>query len=692
VATSRPQDSPEAARNIILLIGDGMGVNHIRAARLNKVGPQGELAMDRLPVKGRMGTQPFEDAITDSAAAATAMATGAKTRNGYLSVSPLTGEPLETILEQAQVAGKATGLVVTSSLADATPAAFMAHSTDRNQPNRIVEQLLEHGVDVALGGGAQQFIPAGSFLDVASEPPGASCEGRRRDTRSLAREAEQFGYEVVTDREMLASVREAPVLGLFACLTMNFDRERLSAEPSLAEMTENALRLLSREPAGFFLMVEGSRIDHAAARGDSANVIGDVLAFDDAVAEALAFAETDPATLVIVAADHETGGLTIDLEPSETGPGADLNIPIAGNRDAKMRLVWSTSEHTAQEVVILAEGARSELAAEVGDNTDVYTLMAVAFGFKRLEAVVAPEPEATTEPAPIGELCSAEAERIRPSDTLPEARPSGTLKIGLTGHSNMWWQGTTGLGRSNVDRGELIAGLLNRQGLDFTVFLGDDFHICNPAETVLFTQVAARFDHPVIKVLGNHDLDDNPGETIDLSQRDRFERLFGREIYSYFDARGYRFVLLSAEAATGNSVVSAAQIKFLKEALDSSPYPVVVFAHHVLPVRQEEQLGAMIGAGSRNVVSILETVQESGKVVFWGWIHFYSTGRAPVQSQGIVVYSPHFLTGHVDGEDIDTLQTSVLTLGESTIEIKVFDVISARVLQTYSFGLPQVMN
>ncbi len=303
---------PDAAwasghRNIILMIGDGFGPQHFGATWL-----YGERVLDRqlcmvdVMRRGQTGyvVNDTADAIvTESAAAATQMATGQRAAARVLSVSPEPppgGTPFRTVLEIAQEKGMATGLVTTSGITDATPAAFAAHVLNRNWEDQVAEQELAHGVDVLMGGRKEFFLPRST--------PGS----KRTDERDLTAEARAAGYAVVQDEQELGQVSRGKVLGLFSFGNMAYEMDRTgTGQPSLAAMTRKALSLLSQGNRGFFAMIEGGRIDHAAHRNDTAGVIHDSLAFDDAICVAAEFQRRNPNTLLIVTADHETGGMTL---------------------------------------------------------------------------------------------------------------------------------------------------------------------------------------------------------------------------------------------------------------------------------------------------------------------------------------------------------------------------------------------
>lgn len=296
-ATVSPDERPT---NIILLIPDGFGPASATMARdyLRKYEGISALALDSIQT-GSVRTFSTSSRVTDSAAGATAYATGHKTYNGAIAVDTLK-QPVATILQAAERRGMATGLVATSRITHATPASFSAHVVERWMENEIAEQQLTSGADVILGGGKRHFLPS-------------SVDGsRREDDRNLMDEAAAEGYQVVESRGDLMDITEGPVLGLFSMSHMDYEIDRDPAkQPSLAEMTEKTLELLSADEDGYFVMIEGSRIDHAGHSNDAAAHLHDILAYNEAVAAALKYAERDGNTLVVSVSDHETGGLTL---------------------------------------------------------------------------------------------------------------------------------------------------------------------------------------------------------------------------------------------------------------------------------------------------------------------------------------------------------------------------------------------
>ncbi|MFQ5859332.1 MAG: alkaline phosphatase [Anaerolineae bacterium] len=360
--SGQPGDLPQPqARDIILLIGDGMGPHHRAAARYLSVGPAGALAMDGLTVAGYARTYSANALVTDSAAAATAIASGAKTYNGAIGVDAV-GNPVKTILEQAQALGKATGLVTTTQIAHATPAAFAAHVTNRSMMTEIARQLLEHGVDVLLGGGEDQWLP--------TDQAGCFGAGERTDGLNLIRSAITNGYTYVCTPAQFDAINPAVIqklLGLFA------DEGMVRPyQPSLADMTGKAIDIVSQDPDGFFLMVEGGQIDWASHANDADNALGDTIGFDEAVAVARQFAAQHPETLVIVTADHETGGLTLE---GAGGSPQTFTTPDG----AQFTIDWTSNSHTAVDVPVLAEGPHAWALSGSYENTYIFEVMATAF-------------------------------------------------------------------------------------------------------------------------------------------------------------------------------------------------------------------------------------------------------------------------------------------------------------------------
>ncbi|MBA4390116.1 MAG: alkaline phosphatase [Syntrophus sp. (in: bacteria)] len=334
-----PAYAEEAARpkNIILFIGDGMGVSQITAGKIVK----GNLNLEQFKILGLLTTHSLKTLGTDSAAAGTALATGSKTYNGSVSVSQ-NNEPLKTIVEYAKEKQKATGLVVSSSVTDATPAAFVAHVDSRRKEAIIAEQITRSGIDVLFGGGLAYFLP---------QSTGGS---KRNDEMNLITELEKRMKVIRTVEEFQKLGDVDPVAGFFALRDMPKANERL---PQLAEMTKKAIDILSKNQKGFFLMVEGSQIDWAAHKHSQDYLISEVIDFDNAVGIGLDFAKKDAQTLVIVTADHETGGFAIH-------DGSIKEKKITDSR-------FTGNRHTATMVPLFAYGPGGSAFAGIGDNTIV---------------------------------------------------------------------------------------------------------------------------------------------------------------------------------------------------------------------------------------------------------------------------------------------------------------------------------
>ncbi len=299
IAAAGPVRAQDARpRNVVFLIADGFGPASETLARAANGGP---LALDGIRT-GSVSTEATDSRVTDSAAGATAYACGIKTYNGAIAVGP-EGAPCVTVLEAARDAGYATGLVATSRITHATPAAYAAHVPSRADEAGIAVQMAAGRVDVLFGGGGRFFVP---------EAQG----GSRSDGRDVRRDLLAQGVVVTTTRAGFDGLRSAPAVALLAPDHMAYEIDRDETdEPSLAEIATKALDLLAATPAartrGFFLMIEGSRIDHAGHANDAATHARDILAYDAAVAAVLAWARRDGATLVVSTADHETGGLTL---------------------------------------------------------------------------------------------------------------------------------------------------------------------------------------------------------------------------------------------------------------------------------------------------------------------------------------------------------------------------------------------
>ena len=363
VGRFQPTNATSPAKNLVLMIGDGMGFGTLSSVYYTPGGrTMSIVSMSRAGATGWLSTDCTDRTVTDSGAAATAMATGHKTKECYISVSPA-GKPLETLLERCKSEGKLAGIIGTDRVTRATEAAFAAHHENRFAENDISRQMLAAGLDVLMGGGLRHWIPQ------------STRGSKREDDVDLIAEAKAKGYAVISNREQLkAYAGSGKLLGLFGGTNaqMAFEVEREGTdEPSLAEMTEAALAILSRGSKGFFLMVEGSKIDHANHLNEFEKSRAETLAFDRAVGIVLDFARRDEDTLVVVTADHDTGGMAV------TG----LKVP-AGD-DIAPHVKWASGDHTAIFVPLIAWGPHAQAFSGFHDIPELAGLMARALGIKR---------------------------------------------------------------------------------------------------------------------------------------------------------------------------------------------------------------------------------------------------------------------------------------------------------------------
>ncbi|WP_413451873.1 alkaline phosphatase [Georgenia phoenicis] len=383
----------DRAQNVIVLVGDGMGIAHREAVRLATVGREGELTMNELHYQGWTQTDPAdpEEVVTDSAAGATAFATGVRSYNGAIAVD-LAGNPVPTLLERAERAGKSTGLVTTSQVTDATPASFGSHVTDRANQSEIARQYLENSKpEVILGGGEDWWYPAGTEGAWPDNPETDPSEGSRGTAGNLVARAQRLGYEYVTDAEELAAADGRRLLGLFANQEM-FEHVGPAAplyEPAvpLTAMADKALEVLSRDRDGFFLVIEEEGIDEMAHHGHAAEMIAAGRELDETVALARDFAARHGNTLIVVVGDHETGGLAIELvdDEDESGEGEQAEegpFTLAGT-DLTFTIDWTTGGHTGAATPASAEGPGADAMVDVRDNTDIHDLVLEAMRLRR---------------------------------------------------------------------------------------------------------------------------------------------------------------------------------------------------------------------------------------------------------------------------------------------------------------------
>ena len=314
-------------KNIVFVVGDGTGINQIALSRIVKGGPDHKLAIDQLPINGISLTHPYGNLITDSAAAATAWATGKKTKNKYLSIDQ-EKNILKTLPEMLYEKGYISGIVATSSITHATPAAFFAHIDSRYKEKEIANQFLNSPINIGLGGGLE-------FFDI------------EKASKS----------HVLLDRKELLDLdfrSDKKILGLF-------DKDgivRSEEKPTQRQMTAFALQHLSKNIdacTGFFLMTEGSQIDWAAHDNDAKKMLIEFDDFDNTVKDLINFVTNDKNTLLIITADHETGGLQIMKQNNK-------NVLIK----------WGTGSHTGTPVGVYAYGPGAHKFSDLMDNTDIH--------------------------------------------------------------------------------------------------------------------------------------------------------------------------------------------------------------------------------------------------------------------------------------------------------------------------------
>jgi alkaline phosphatase len=320
-------------RKVILMIGDGMGLAQIYAGMTAK---GGHLALERCRIIGLSKTNSADDYVTDSAAGATAFSIGQKTFNGAIGVDS-TGKPVKTILEEAEAQGLATGLVATSSVTHATPAAFIAHQKSRKMEEEIALDFLKTPVDVFIGGGQKFFM-------------------KRKDGRNLIDSLKAKGYFVALSKEDLLKYRAPqPLAALLA--ENSLPRYSQGRGDLLKKAALIAIETLNKNPKGFFLMIEGSQIDWGGHNNDTQYIVEEMVDFDNTIEAVLDFAEKDGNTLVIITADHETGGFAL------------VNGSLA-KRTVEGKFI--TTEHTAEPVPVFAFGPGAEEFQGFYHNTEIY--------------------------------------------------------------------------------------------------------------------------------------------------------------------------------------------------------------------------------------------------------------------------------------------------------------------------------
>lgn len=318
-------------KNVILMIGDGMGINQVFAGITAN---HGQLFLQNFKYSGFAKTPSSNRYITDSAAGGTALSSGKKTYNGAIGLDP-DSAVVRTLLEEAEERGLSTGLVSTSAITHATPASFIAHQPNRNMYEEIAADFLNTDIDVFIGGGYKHFTD-------------------RKDGRNLVNELKNKGYKVLQDIDEIDQVTDGKLVGLTASEHMPRVSERRN---TLQVAVETTIDILNKNKKGFFLMTEGSQIDWGGHQNNTVYIVEEMLDFDKAIGIALDFAAKDGETLIVVTADHETGGFNL--------LGGDMKTGMVKGG-------YSTGGHTASMVPVFAYGPGADNFTGIMENTDIH--------------------------------------------------------------------------------------------------------------------------------------------------------------------------------------------------------------------------------------------------------------------------------------------------------------------------------
>ena len=363
-----PAQKQQKPKNVIYLIGDGMGFGAVTSLLLAE---EGQTGFEMAPVIGLNETQSANNYVTDSPAGGTALATGTRTCNGFLGVGPDSLQ-LESILKKAQAMGKKTGIVVNTTLTEATPGAFYAGVTSRSMGYKIAEQFCQSGVDVAIGAGLSVFINRPDSVDLTATLIEKGYNVYLDWKSVLNTQSEKFvGILEMSDvhrRNKSSNITAKAAEGDAVCLAAklaadagNLDTTRFS-EPTvyLQKATTKALEQLSKNaPDGFFLMIESAIIDGYGHNNDSDGMVEEMKEFDGTLKALVQYVNEHPETLLVVTADHETGGTAVTYK----------NYPVGGT--SPVALSFSTKGHTGTVVPIFAYGAGAENFAGIFKNMEI---------------------------------------------------------------------------------------------------------------------------------------------------------------------------------------------------------------------------------------------------------------------------------------------------------------------------------
>ncbi len=399
-------------KNVIYLIADGMSDSVLTASKYYNDIQDGVLGNDKLQMDeirtGFAKTSWANGPITDSAPAGTALSSGYKTNPGVVGLDT-NNIPRATILEAAELSGLSTGIISTCEIMHATPGAFTSHSAARSDYNSIMKQEMYQNMEVVLGGGTKFYESTGG--------------GKRNDGKDLTKDIKELGYNYVTTKQEMNNSKSDKLWGLFgeSDLDYDFDRQALNNEeqPSLAEMTEKAIDVLDNNDKGFFLMVEGSKVDWAAHANDPSGTIGDIIAFDNAVKVAVDYAKNREDTIVVVTTDHANSGFSIGNEETTVGydnlsfedsimqlKGFSLsaerfNKLMENKSDAEISSMitqyYGYNNITDEEIALAKEGkinkviaGRAKIGYTTGGHTggDVYLGVYAPYGVNKLRGTV----------------------------------------------------------------------------------------------------------------------------------------------------------------------------------------------------------------------------------------------------------------------------------------------------------------
>jgi alkaline phosphatase len=397
---SSKADPPTPATSVVLISGDGMGIQQRTAIQYAAYGLEETQPMDALPVAGFLDTIPFRKAVSDSAAGATAWSIGMKTKNGLVGIGP-NGETPPTLMEIAKDQGKATGLVNDHDITNATLAAFASPVENRDHKVKIARRTLHRiAPDVMMGGNERYWYPEGDEGMIPDEVPD---EDRSIGRVNLVEEAQDLGYEYAYDRETVDALTGPKALALVQDSGIQRWKElkgyKAGQDPyyvPAADLLAKSLELLSQDPDGFFLVAESDDLDSAGHEHDGRAVIRTGKTVNDMVEVVQEFRETHPDVLLIVTADHETGGMTIENKwETNTNSDGDDPVPYYGDgsrnfagpngevpprsgpfkikgTNREFKVDWTTPEHTGGMVPVTAVGPLSELFSGVHQNTHVF--------------------------------------------------------------------------------------------------------------------------------------------------------------------------------------------------------------------------------------------------------------------------------------------------------------------------------